>query len=328
MSIEDIILKSTGAEAAREIETIQSLWSGYGSILRYKLEGGSGSSDPQTVIVKHVRFREAEAEGHPRGWNTDLSHERKLHSYQVETRWYKDWSSRCDDKCRIPACYALESREDDVVMILEDLDAAGFPERRHSVSNDDIQACLSWLAHFHACFINEIPRGLWEQGTYWHLETRPQELAVLRDKKLKKAAPLIDNKLKSARYKTLVHGDAKLANFCFPRGELSQVAAVDFQYVGGGSGMKDLAYFMGSCFYEDECESREADFLDSYFMYLHQALRHYGKNVDAEDVEREGRELFPWAWTDFHRFLKGWSPGHWKLNSYSERMAKSILESL
>ena len=59
------------------------------------------------------------------------------------------------------------------------------------------------------------PDGLWEQGTYWHLKTRPQELEALTDKRLKNAAELIDHTLRSCSYKTLVHGDAKLANFCF-----------------------------------------------------------------------------------------------------------------
>ena len=31
------------------------------------------------------------------------------------------------------------------------------------------------------------------------------------------------------------------------------------------------------------------------------------------------------AWADFHRFLKGWSPGHWKINSYSEQVVKKVI---
>ena len=69
---------------------------------------------------------------------------------------------------------------------------------------------------------------------------------------LKKAAQGIDKRLQSARFQTLVHGDAKLANFCFS--DVGQVAAVDFQYVGKGCGMKDVAYFISSCFNEEDCE--------------------------------------------------------------------------
>ena len=32
--------------------------------------------------------------------------------------------------------------------------------------------------------------------------------------------------------------------------------------------------------------------------------------------------------SDFHRFLKGWSPGHWKLNAYSERLTSEVVKSL
>ena len=63
-------------------EEIQELWSGYGAILRYRLTGSTCS----TVIVKHVSL--LDGENHSRGWNTDLGHQRKLRSYQVETAWY------------------------------------------------------------------------------------------------------------------------------------------------------------------------------------------------------------------------------------------------
>ena len=50
--------------------------------------------------------------------------------------------------------------------------------------------------------------------------------------------------------------------------------------------------------------------------------------VDADAVETEWRRLFPFAWADFHRFLKGWSPGHWKINAYSERMVGRVVTEL
>jgi aminoglycoside phosphotransferase (APT) family kinase protein len=210
---------------------------------------------------------------------------------------------------------------DEVLIVLEDLDQAGYPLRKRSVTWEDIAACLAWLAQFHASYLGKTPDGLWEVGTYWHLDTRPHELAVLEDQNLKEAAPFINEKLNSCEYKTFVHGDAKLANFCFaPNG---QIAGVDFQYVGGGCGMKDVAYFIGSCLREKECERLETRILDTYFKHLQSELKERN-----EALETEWRSLYRVAWADFHRFLKGWSPGHWKLNSYSERVTTAVINSL
>jgi len=83
-----------------------------------------------------------------------------------------------------------------------------------------------------------------------------------------------------------------------------------------------------NCLDEEECERQESGLLDYYFSELKGALAQLQPTVDGRAVETEWRELFPLAWTDFHRFLKGWSPGHWKLNAYSERMARRVLEAL
>ena len=120
---------------------------------------------------------------------------------------------------------------------------------------------------------------------------------------------------------------SKLANFCFSENG-SSVAAVDFQYVGGGCGMKDLAYFIGSCLYEEDCEKYESRILDTYFSELKIAVENHHKQEDFLLLEREWRAMYPLAWTDFHRFLKGWSPGHWKINSYSEKMVRKVIHEL
>jgi hypothetical protein len=320
-NFQEVILQATGADALYHIEDIQSLWSGYGKIMRYGLR----SADRNRVVVKHVKL--PDQHHHPRGWSTDRSHQRKIRSYQVETAWYQDWAPACDARCRVPACLALESDADEFLMVFEDLDASGFPVRKSAVSLSDMQLCLNWLAHFHATFLGESPDGLWEVGSYWHLGTRPDELAALDDLPLKQAAGEIDALLRAGRFQTFIHGDAKLANFCFSA-DGTQVAAVDFQYVGGGCGMKDVAYFIGSCLYEDACEQHEAALLDYYFSALGDALESRGRDVDSKDIEQEWRALYPVAWTDFHRFMKGWSPGHWKIHSYSERLARQVLAQL
>jgi len=323
LDIESVLRNKTNGQVASAPERIQSLWSGYGSILRYQLTGGAYSS----VVVKHVL--PPQAAQHPRGWNTDISHIRKLKSYQVETAWYRDFAAKCTDACRVPDCYAVESQGAEVLLLLEDLDAAGYNQRRSQLSPQELRQCVSWLAEFHATFLYASPDELWPQGSYWHLATRPDELKVLahEDPALHAVAHAIDAKLQSARYKTLVHGDAKLANFCFS-GVGDSVAAVDFQYVGGGCGMQDLAYFMGSCLTENECEQQQGEILNFYFERLQQALKAKAVEVDCAALESEWRALYPIAWTDFHRFLKGWSPGHWKLNSYSEKLAREVIAEL
>ncbi|MGB6222238.1 phosphotransferase [Haloferula sp.] len=318
---ESAILTACGSSGLEVVEIIQELWSGYGKILRIRLSGGSRIS----AIAKHVRLPKGGT--HPRGWNTDHSHQRKLKSYQVETTWYRDWSRQCGDTCRIPRLLACDRDGDEILLVLEDLDEAGYPARLHGLDRQQIDSCLAWLANFHATFLGAAPDGLWKTGTYWHLDTRGDELDALDDLPLKQAAADIDAKLNQATYQTIVHGDAKLANFCFsPDGR--KVAAVDFQYVGGGCGMKDVAYFLGSCLDESACEKQESELLDRYFHHLRQALAEKQPNSDAAAIESEWRTLFPLAWTDFHRFLKGWSPGHWKINSYSERMARKVVGEL
>ena len=315
------VLRSTGAEAVAEKEVVQSLWSGYGQIVRYHLKG---SAIP-CVILKHVRWPDIQA--HKYGWASDRSHQRKLNSYQVETVWYQRYAARCSDASRVPECLAFEHFPEGVLLLLEDLDSAGFASRRHRVHTAEVDACLAWLANFHATFMEERPDGLWTVGTYWHLETRPDELEALDEGLLKDSAMELDRRLSNSPFQTFVHGDAKLENFCFSAdGETA--AAVDFQYVGGGCGMKDVAYFISSCFDEDECARQEDSLLDRYFERLHEALRRTGKGINSHELEADWRELYPVAWTDFFRFLQGWSPGHWKAHRYSKQLAERVLGSL
>jgi len=321
IDITQFVIDTTGASGITNVETIQSLWSGYGKILRVRLTG----LETESVIVKHVQLPDQAS--HPRGWNSDRSHQRKVRSYQVETAWYQHWSEHCDNSCRVPHSIAMEQSETGFIMVLEDLNDSGFPVRKSKVSLAEMQHCLDWLANFHATFMGCEPQGLWPKGTYWHLETRPDELAALDDVRLKEAADVIDQRLSKTPYLTFVHGDAKLANFCFSK-NISQVAAVDFQYIGAGCGMKDVAYFIGSCLYEEDCEKYEQQLLDSYFEKLHIALQERESTLDFDDLQRNWRELYPFAWTDFHRFMKGWSPGHWKIHGYSERLSREVLAQL
>lgn len=238
MKIEERIQKALNVTSVKALETVQSLWSGYGKISRWQVEG----SGLKTVIAKEIRKPAQDA--HPKGWNSNLSHQRKMKSYQVEMNWYEQYASNCDEKCRLPNCYFVEKEGEEQLLLLEDLDAVGFPLRRTELQLEETKVCLHWLANFHATFMQVKAENLWETGTYWHLGTRPDEFEKMEAGWLKDHAEEIDQILSNAQFQTLVHGDAKVANFCFSE-KMEKVAAVDFQYVGGGCGMKDVEFFWG-----------------------------------------------------------------------------------
>lgn len=295
------------------VEPVQSLWSGYGEIVRVHLQGGIAPS----VIVKWVE--PPHDMKHPRGWSGQASHNRKLKSYRVEQHFYSEHIKDFTKSHRTARCHAAEATEHGWRFLLEDLDAAGFARRCMSLNATQLDNCLRWLASFHAHFLNKKPTGLWRVGTYWHLATRKDELKALKDKQLRAAATKLDALLNNCHYRTFVHGDAKVANFCFGSDD---VAAVDFQYIGGGCGIKDVAYFLSSVLTDGECESQAEAHLDTYFTQL----RHYlPTNIDAAAVETEWRALYPAAWADFHRFLAGWAPDHWKIHRYTRHMTEVAL---
>ena len=312
------ILSETGAESIDKIELIQELWSGYGSILRVHLLGGKFSS----VIVKNIV--EPVLSNHPRGWDTETSNGRKIRSYEVETNWYKYYNDRCDQNCRIPRFIDFWKNDGESFILLEDLNPAGFPFRKSNLTLDEINGCLKWLANFHATFLNVDQTDLWEIGTYWHLKTRPDEFQKMANGSLKDAAIKLDAALNECKFSTLLHGDAKVANFCFGNSS-NKIAGVDFQYVGGGCGMKDVAYFLGSVLGEDQLEILEDDLLKNYFICLKKTIESKGVLVDFNSLEKEWRRMYPIAWADFTRFLMGWMPTHQKLNRYSNEMVGRAL---
>jgi len=295
-------------------EPVQSLWSGYGSILRIRLEAAS----VPTAIVKHVQ--PPSVMQHPRGWSGRTSHERKLRSYEVERAFYADRAPHPDH--RTARCHAAECTDDGFRFLLEDLNASGYAGRHQQLDDHQLHHCLRWLASFHATHLDVPPDGLWPNGTYWHLATRQDELAAMRDEELRAAAAPLDARLRACRYRTIVHGDAKVANFCFAAHD---VAAVDFQYVGGGCGIQDVAYFLSSCLDDGQCERHAPRHLDTYFAELRRRLPDH---VDGAHVESEWRSLYPAAWADFHRFLVGWAPDHWKIHRYTRRMTREALAQL
>lgn len=314
-------------------ETLQALWSGYGEIARYYSPKLTTS-----VIVKSVS--PPKKINHPRGWHSSVGHARKLASYKVEACFYQHYARYCPPACYVPQMIAFTTENDTAesqTLVIEDLLHAGFDDNEFTLALDDIKVVIRWLANFHGKFLGNAAEGLWETGSYWYLATRQNEYNKMQNCQLKKAASFIDDTLNNARYKTIIHGDAKIANFCFGAGQgsyldnaskspLKQVAAVDFQYVGKGVGVKDLAYFLGSCLIDSDLTSLHAELLDDYFDTLSEVCQTYQPNVNFSDLEQEWRKLYAFSCADFHRFLLGWSPEHHKINPYLQSQTDQVLK--
>lgn len=275
------IAQLCNATRVTDIAHLQALWGGYGAISRVLFDGGPIGS----AIVKHVQ---------PPANATAVGDARKRRSYEVELAFYREYAPRLADTCRVAALYGSRETPEGWWFVLEDLDAAGFARREDTPRGADLDACVRWLARLHARFVGEEPRRLWPTGTYWHLATRTDELANIRDPAIRASAAALDARLAGAAFQTIVHGDAKEANFCFA--DDARVAAVDFQYAGGGVGVRDVAYLL---------DGQTGPALDAYFAELRASLP---ARIDAAALEAEWRALYPVAWQDFQRFLAGWRP--------------------
>lgn len=304
------VLRATGARRFELGPRLQALWGGYGELWRGELSTESGVS---SVIVKDVR---------PPDDDGSLAHRRKLRSYRVEQSFYARFAKRLGDRSRVPKAFAVSSTRGECLTVLEDLEQAGFSARER-ITSAEVTGSLDWLAAFHATFLGESPEELWNVGTYWQLGTRPDELLRMRPGPLRASAAAIDRRLSAARFRTLVHGDAKPENVCYARD--GSVAFVDFQYVGGGVGVKDVAYLLNSCLSPKECESALPRWLDRYFAGLRAALEPKLEPNDLAALESEWRELFPVAWVDFYRFLQGWAPGEYDPEPFSEALVRQVL---
>ncbi|WP_337119142.1 oxidoreductase family protein [Pseudoalteromonas sp. B160] len=154
-------------------------------------------------------------------------------------------------------------------------------------------------------------------GGYWHLATRPDEYEKMADCAIKQQAHSIDQTIRACPYQTLIHGDAKIANFAINNATLN-VVGYDFQYVGAGVGVIDVMYFLGSCLNEQQLQQRADDYLADYFKYFANAMHIFDKSAYSHAAINEWKTLWPVVWADFYRFLMGWSPEHVKINAYMQ----------
>jgi hypothetical protein len=154
------------------------------------------------------------------------------------------------------------------------------PGKRDMLSHERVHAALGWLGRFHGESWNYLPMGiddfilppldeakyrseggpqrtnLWRNGGYTYLATRRQEYDNLEQNEdsewsdklccpiegSKSVAELVADFLapRGRRFEVFVHGDVKSENMVSDSTE-TKIAMFDFQYIGLGMGVSDLA---------------------------------------------------------------------------------------
>lgn len=304
-------------ESDLQVSTICSLWSGMGHIYKVAIPLRSAGGASIEFLVKHVAAPRKQQQ------RQSLGDCRKAASYQVEANFYDKLAKILIQRhgLRLPQPLLVERHsgksKNEIVI------GMSFVKSSSTTLDDDvsaIKAVLTWLATLHAAYwgeeqVNAIVEevGLQPTGSYWHLDTRPDEHESMPNTgwegRLKRAARAIDNRLKRDPLQCIIHGDAKDANVLFsdqttmssgPNDDDDGVPVVtlcDFQYCGKGPPSKDLAYFFCSSV-NPEDEQSALDF------YLHQlSERLVTKNVTPPSMN-ELQDSMDLAYCDFYRFSK------------------------
>ncbi|RKO86998.1 hypothetical protein BDK51DRAFT_10330, partial [Blyttiomyces helicus] len=162
--------------------------------------------------------------------------------------------------------------------------------------------------------------GVWPRGSYWHLDTRRDELARIRTPwtSLRVAAEAIDERTRDPRFETLVHGDPKADNIAW--GEDDDACVLyDFQYTGVGLGARDVAYLICSSADATSLSGGSVDrLLDGYFEVLVRAGTGLNGYTRAQFADH-----FNWCLLDYVRFMAGW--GWWGNHRWAVERTRHLL---
>lgn len=243
--------------------------------------------------------------------------------------------------------YPVAETLKDEALLLEDLSVTYPYSGPYSAMH--ARAVLKWLANFHATYWRIKPaavvapplkvenpneaEGVWEQGGYWYLDTRSEEMESLMSgaDHYPYLIPFVEYVAEKLRGRegavgvTLIHGDCKAANIVFNSKSIAgseevKCALYDFQYVGLGFGVQDLAYFIGTSVDRRQLQNEE-ELLRFYYDELMAALGR--KGVEENEYTWEVMmEQWEWALVDWMRFMAGW--GCWGNSRWVEIKVEKI----
>jgi len=278
-----------------------SLWGGMGKVYEISISSSVSSGGASTIVAKRIQLPTS---------CSSLGDQRKKDSYDVEAAFY----SRGHAQRLVAADFVAprpllveRSRSDGLTICMTRLHG-----RAHRMDYQHAEAVLSALARLHATYwgkradeaIDAQPDGgLQPQGTYWYLDTRPDEHAAMPmtgwQGRLRLAARAIDLRLKADPLQTVCHGDAKSANIIFEHGSDGSIIPLfyDFQYCGKAAATKDLAYFLNVAV--DDAGSEEK-LVNHYHTELSGLLKASGHTVPTMEMLKTSLAL---SYADLGRFL-------------------------
>lgn len=244
--------------------------------------------------------------------------------------------------------------------------------KRSYLSTAQVHSAVKWLANFHGSFwkvkdkrtmdglllpplaefearrAGEVsaPRSIWLNGGYTYLATRRTEFAGLASRSDSEWSAALCNPYGTASvaervarflvprgrsFETFIHGDVKSENL-FSTESGDSVAFFDFQYVGLGLGVSDLAKLFTcsvplhmlvnmSSPLPDTIAMQEGEL--ELLMQYHQLLMQHGKSDDTRYDFVDLQRHWETALVDWCRFQASW--GFWGNTSWLQGRVRSIL---
>ena len=223
--------------------------------------------------------------------------------YTLELGWYRDLAGEAKVAC--PRCLHLESENDDLdfVLLLEDLAPARQGDQLAGASLGQIEAALKQAAGLHAPFWGNGRAGAYEwlapneNSTSMIRMLLPALYPQFRERYAERLSPDIlemgetfvarlDGYLgRAPAVTTLQHRDFRIDNILFAPGD-EQAFVVDWQTLGVGAGVADVAYLIGTSIADPAVRKREEARLVEFYA---QELAAFGVAAKRDELWREYR---------------------------------------
>jgi len=205
------------------------------------------------------------------------------HLYEREVSFYQQLASNV--ATRTPQChFALRDEHDDFLLLLEDLSPAVSIDQFAGIDVSLARDGLTALAGLHGPThgLEDLHRSTWLRGV--SVELAPLYAMVLPDlfdQFLARYDERLDDDVRdmvaslkgrlaqysdySTPHPCVTHGDFRTDNLLVgAQGGAVPLAVVDWQTIGVGSPLLDVAYFLTTSLSPDDCEQFEMDLIDFY----------------------------------------------------------------